>query len=132
MIKFGAKAVSMDTVIGRQTELTGDVRFSGGLHLEGSIRGNVIGVGEQPASLLVGENGAIEGNVHVSQLTLNGKIVGDVHARDRIILGAKARIIGNIHYVLLQMENGAVIDGQLVSNGLEAPPKPPAALENKP
>lgn len=109
----------MDTLIGRQTEITGDVMFSGGLHIDGRIKGNIATAGDKTSSLSVSESGVIEGNVKVPSVVVNGRIVGEVRATERLTLGAKARIVGDVRYRILQMEAGALVNGQLVYEGTE-------------
>lgn len=115
-----AKGAAMDTLIGRQTDITGDVSFAGGLHVDGRIKGNVTAASDKSSSLSVSEGGVIEGNVKVSSMVVNGRIVGEVWAKERLILGAKARIVGNVHYRILQMEAGALVNGQLIYEGSES------------
>jgi cytoskeletal protein CcmA (bactofilin family) len=118
----GNSSGGVDTLIGRQTEILGDVRFAGGLHLDGKIKGSVSTTGDKSATLSVSETGAIEGDVHVPNLVLNGSVIGDVHATVRLSLAAKAKVNGNVHYRLLQMEPGAQINGQLIYDDGTAPP----------
>ena len=112
----GSKSGSVDSLIGRQTEILGDVRFSGGLHLDGRIKGvvSVSGNGDASATLSISETGTVEGDIRVPNVILNGTVIGDVHATEKLVLNAKARVSGNVHYKLLQMEPGATINGQLV------------------
>lgn len=105
---------SVDTLIGRQTEILGDVRFSGGLHIDGKIKGKVEATGDKGSSLSISESGSIEGDVRVPNIVLNGQVVGDVHASGTITLAAKARVVGNVYYRILEMEGGAAVNGQLV------------------
>jgi cytoskeletal protein CcmA (bactofilin family) len=104
----------VDTLIGRQTEILGDVRFAGGLHVDGRIKGCVLCSGDKSASLSVSESGTVEGDVRVPNVMLNGTVTGDVHATERLTLNSKARVTGNVHYKILQMEPGASINGQLI------------------
>lgn len=104
----------VDTLIGRQTEVLGDVRFSGGLHVDGKIKGKVVANADKNATLSVSESGSIEGNVRVPNIVLNGQVVGDVHASERIQLAARARVTGNVYYKIIQMEGGATVNGQMV------------------
>jgi cytoskeletal protein CcmA (bactofilin family) len=117
-----SKATSVDTLIGRQTEILGDVRFSGGLHIDGRVKGTVIASGEKSATLSISEAGVIEGDVKVPVIVLNGTVNGDVWATERLTLAAKARVVGNVYYKVLQMEPGALINGQLVHSETGAPP----------
>ena len=115
-----SKGGAVDTLIGRQTEVLGDVRFSGGLHVDGKIKGGVTTLGnDKSAHLSVSESGAIEGDVRVPIIMLNGTVIGDVRATEKLSLAAKARVTGNVHYKLLQMEPGAMINGQLLYEGSE-------------
>lgn len=130
-----SKGGSVDTLIGRQTEILGDVRFAGGLHVDGRIKGCVMCSGDKSASLSVSESGAVEGDVRVPNVMLNGTVTGDVHASERLTLNSKARVTGNVHYRILQMEPGASINGQLIHDGNEPVPalthqKPADSLEN--
>jgi cytoskeletal protein CcmA (bactofilin family) len=105
---------AVDTLIGRQTEVLGDVHFSGGLHVDGKIKGKVIAKSDKAASLSVSETGAIEGDVRVPNIVLNGTVSGDVHASEKITLAAKARVTGNLYYKIIEMEGGALVNGQMV------------------
>ena len=114
------KGAAMDTLIGRQTDLLGDVKFAGGLHVDGRIKGNISSSGDKSATLSVAETGQIEGNVQVANVVVNGRITGEVRASERLTLGSKARVVGDVRYRVLQMEAGALVNGQLVYEGAEA------------
>ncbi|MCW5584771.1 MAG: polymer-forming cytoskeletal protein, partial [Chromatiales bacterium] len=77
------KAPKVSTVIGQGTAITGNVEFSGGLHLDGTVKGNVGGEADTQSTLTVSEQGRIEGDVRVDNLILNGTVVGDVYANER-------------------------------------------------
>lgn len=107
--------MAVDSLIGRQTEILGDLRFTGGLHVDGRIRGAVTGNADGGAtSLSVGETGSIEGDVKADSVVVNGLVLGDVYARERLTLTPSARISGDVHYQLLEMAPGATINGRLV------------------
>lgn len=110
---------TVETLIGRQTEIHGDIRFAGGLHVDGTIKGSVTGAADKAASLSISEFGVIEGDVRVSTVIINGTVIGDVRTSERLVLNSKARVNGNVYYKVLQMEPGAMINGQLVSEGPE-------------
>ncbi len=109
-----AKTTKISTLIGQDTEVRGDVHFSGGLHIDGVIKGNVIASDENDAVLTLSENGSIEGEVRVPNMVLNGAVAGDVYAPERIELAVKARISGNVYYNLIEMAIGAEVNGNLV------------------
>jgi cytoskeletal protein CcmA (bactofilin family) len=123
-------AASVDTLIGRQTELHGDVHFSGGLHVDGKIKGKIVADDDKSTVLSVSETGHIEGDVRVSHVVLNGTIIGDVYAAQRITLSSKARVSGNVYYKLIEMTSGATVNGQLVYQGDQ--PMPAALTHQSP
>jgi cytoskeletal protein CcmA (bactofilin family) len=104
----------IDTLIGRTASVQGDVEFAGGLHIDGRIAGSVRSTGADAASLSVSEHGVVEGSVEATHVVLNGRVNGDIFGRDRVVLGAKARVRGNVHYGVIEMALGAEISGKLV------------------
>jgi cytoskeletal protein CcmA (bactofilin family) len=104
----------VDTLIGRSASVQGDVEFAGGLHVDGRITGNVRAMAGAPASLSVSEHGVVEGSVEATNVVLNGRINGDIFGSERVVLGAKARVQGNVHYGAIEMALGAQIVGKLV------------------
>jgi len=104
----------IDTLIGRSAKVQGDVEFAGGLHVDGRITGNVRATAGLPASLSISEHGVVEGSVEARNVVLNGRINGDIHGSERVVLGAKARVQGNVHYGQIEMALGAEIIGKLV------------------
>jgi cytoskeletal protein CcmA (bactofilin family) len=101
--------------------LNGDLEFSGGLHLDGRVNGNVRSSAADGGALSVSESGFIEGNVEVTNIVMNGTVNGDMHARDRLVLGGSARVNGNVHYGVIEMAPGAVITGKLIPLGGKEP-----------
>ena len=104
----------IDTLLGKAATLNGDLEFSGGLHLDGRVNGNVRSHAEDGGALSVSESGFIEGSVEVTNIVMNGTVNGDMHARERLVLGGKARVNGNVHYGVIEMAPGAVITGKLI------------------
>lgn len=109
-----SSGASVDTLVGRQTELQGDIRFSGGLHIDGTVKGKIMADSDKNATLSISETGRIEGDVRVPNLVLNGTIEGDVHVTQRITLSAHARVNGDVYYKVIEMNSGAMVNGQLV------------------
>ncbi len=107
------RSARVDTLIGRGTTIDGDLRFSGGLHVEGVIKGNLAADGDD-ATLILSEHGHIQGEVRVPSMVLNGMINGDVFASGKVELFEKARICGDVYYNLLEMAVGAEVNGKLV------------------
>ena len=109
-----SKNANVGTLIGPKTRINGDVEFTGGLHLDGYINGNVKGDSNQSTFLSVSQQGSIEGSVIAPNVILNGIVKGDIDASDRIELGANARVMGNVHYTVIETAVGAQINGKLI------------------
>jgi cytoskeletal protein CcmA (bactofilin family) len=119
------KDLKIDTLIGAGTRINGDIEFSGGLHLDGYINGNVSSnAGGEPSAgttLSVSEQGGIEGSVRVSNIILNGLVKGDIDATLRVELGEKARVLGNVRYSAIETAVGAQINGKLIHRATPPP-----------
>jgi cytoskeletal protein CcmA (bactofilin family) len=118
----------IDTLLGKTANLNGDLQFTGGLHLDGRVNGNVRSSAEDGGALSVSESGFIEGKVEVTNIVMNGTVNGDMYARERLVLGGKARVNGNVYYGVIEMAPGAVITGKLIplSNGAAGSSDPAA------
>ncbi len=109
-----SKITKIDTLIGHNSEITGDISFSGGLHVDGVVRGNIRADDDSGSVLSVSERGLIEGEVRVPNIMLNGSVKGDVYAAEHIELAEKAKVSGNVYYKLIEMMRGAAVNGKLV------------------
>jgi cytoskeletal protein CcmA (bactofilin family) len=105
---------SVECLIGQATLIEGNVRYSGGLHVEGRIIGDIVAEDGDTAMLSIGETGSVEGNIHVANLVVHGAVHGDVTATGKITVSARARISGNVRYRIIELESGAEINGQLL------------------
>ncbi len=108
------KTTKIDTLVGSQSEVTGDIKFTGGLHVEGTIKGNVMAENDGKSLIQLSESGTIEGEVNAPFIVLNGVVVGDVHGGEHVELASKARVSGNVYYNLIEMAVGAEVNGKLV------------------
>jgi cytoskeletal protein CcmA (bactofilin family) len=113
-------ATRIDTLIGRTASVLGDIEFAGGLHVDGRITGNVLMAAGATASLSVSEHGVIEGSVEATQVVVNGTVNGDIRAAERVILGARARVRGDVSYGVIELAMGAEISGKLMPAGAAA------------
>ncbi len=124
--KKQTKKPDIETLIGAGTTLTGDIAFRGGMHVDGQVRGNVVGGDETATTLFsLANSGRIEGSVEASEVVVNGTVEGDVIARDRVELGPTARVTGNVIYGLVQMAVGAEVNGKLIHRPTATPVIPP-------
>ncbi|WP_417550191.1 bactofilin family protein [Methylophaga sp.] len=111
------KAARIDTLIGENTHIKGDIHFSGGLRIDGVITGNITADEGEPALLTLSEKGRIEGEVRVPFQLINGDVKGNLYATEHIELADKASIRGNVFYKFLEMAMGSEVNGQLIHVG---------------
>ena len=128
------KGLSIDTLVGQDAAIEGDVTFSGGLRLDGRVRGNVVAAEGKSSMLVISEKGVVEGEVRVDHLILNGTVTGPVHAAELLELQPHARVYGEVRYAALEMHQGAIVEGRLVplvQSEIRALPNhvPPAAVK---
>lgn len=121
-------ATSVEGMIGPRMSVNGDLGFSGALHVDGSIKGQVNGEGSD-SLLVVTERGSIEGTVRAPHIEMGGTMVGDIFSTERLKLGPSARVRGSVYYKVLEMDAGCQINGQLVCG--EEPQKQVPKLGNE-
>jgi cytoskeletal protein CcmA (bactofilin family) len=103
----------IDCLIGAGTTVKGDVTFTGGLRIDGTVRGNVTTADGEPGTLVVSEQAHVDGEIKVSHVVVNGTVNGPIVANDFLELQAKAKVIGDIEYRTIEMTLGAVVQGRL-------------------
>jgi cytoskeletal protein CcmA (bactofilin family) len=106
--------VHFDTLISGKTQIEGDLQFSGGLHIDGLIRGTIRAEEDSEAIVRISDIGEIDGDVIAPHIIVNGTVHGDVYASKHIELAANASIKGNVYYHLIEMAMGAEVNGNLV------------------
>lgn len=119
---------SIDSLIGSTTRVEGNVFFSGGLRVDGIVRGNIRCENPQEGTLVVSEKATVEGAIAVGHVVINGTVIGPVVAGESLELLPSARVTGDVEYHRIEMQQGAVIEGKLVHRNnaaLESPPGVP-------
>jgi len=103
----------IECLVGARMSVVGDITFSGGLNIAGSVKGTVAAEGSD-GLIVLNESGRIEGDLRAPNVKIDGEMVGDVVASEKLILGTTARVRGNVYYKLLEMNAGAQVNGQMV------------------
>jgi len=116
--------VHFDTLVSGKTQIEGDLQFSGGLHIDGLIRGTIRAEEDSEAIVRISDIGEIDGDVIAPHIIVNGTVHGDVYASKHIELAPNASIKGNVYYHLIEMAMGAEVNGNLVHH------KEPVAIRN--
>lgn len=116
---FGKKSDSkpqgrIDSLIGAGTRVEGSIRFSGGLRIDGEVSGSVEATEGASSTLVLSEHARVEGGISVAHLVSNGTVVGSVSVSESLEMQSKARIVGDVDYAMIEMHQGAVIEGRLV------------------
>lgn len=105
----------IDSLIGAGTRVEGCIRFAGGLRVDGEVVGGIEAVeGASASTLVLSEHARVEGPVRVAHFVSNGTVVGAVTVSESLEMQSKARIVGDVEYVMVEMHQGAVIEGRLL------------------
>lgn len=112
-----------DTLISAKTEIVGDVKFTGGLHVDGLIKGSLLAEPDSDAVVRISDKGRVEGQIHAPNVVINGNVTGDVHAGKYIELAKKAHVNGDVYYHAMEMVLGAQVNGKLNHQAKGAPGK---------
>jgi cytoskeletal protein CcmA (bactofilin family) len=111
-----APVETIDTLIGTGSMLQGDLEFTGGLRVDGHIKGHISAQDTNKGTLVLSESGVVEGDINVPHVVVNGTVNGNIVSSGHVELQAKAKITGDIHYKAVEMELGAMLNGSLVSD----------------
>lgn len=109
-----AKAGAADTLISKETKISGNINFTGVLYVDGYVKGNIIADEVDNSLLTIGQQGFIEGEINVPHIMVFGRVKGDVHALEHVELMPNSKIEGNVYYKLIEMAMGAEVNGQLL------------------
>ena len=104
----------INTLIGSDIVIKGDIIYNGTVHVEASVEGSLISSKNKESKLYINKSSVIRGSVDASNVAINGTVYGNVYVYDLLQLGSDAFIKGNIYYKSIEMEVGAKIDGRLV------------------
>lgn len=110
----------IDSLIGADTRIDGNIVFSGGLRIDGNVRGNISSEKGKEGTLVISEQATVEGEVSVGHVVINGTVVGPVFAGESLELLPNARVTGDVEYCRLEIQQGAVVEGRLVHQNVKA------------
>lgn len=112
---------NIDTIVGQNTTVKGDLVFSGMMHLLGTVEGSISSTSDND-TLIISESGKLNGTLKTGNLNINGHVEGDITVSGKMEVASKARINGNIFYVNIEMETGSQINGKLIYQGGDVTP----------
>lgn len=114
--KVSQPVETIDTLVGSGSILQGDLEFTGGLRVDGHIKGHISAQDTNKGTLVLSESGVVEGDINVPHVIINGTVKGNVVSTGHVELQANAKVTGDIHYKAVEMELGALLNGSLVSD----------------
>ena len=97
------------SIIGSGMSLEGDTETDGSLRIEGTVRGNV----RAGKSVVIGKDGLVDGSIFTQDAVIAGRVSGGIHAVSRLELQATSIVAGEIEAPLMQVEEGAQVQGQV-------------------
>ena len=110
----GSPQNSIDSLIGVGTRIEGNVFFSGGLRVDGEVCGNISSENPREGTVVISEKASVEGRITVGHVVINGTVIGPVIAEGSLELLPSARVTGDVEYNQIEMQQGSVIQGQMV------------------
>lgn len=122
---FGGKQAApktIGTLVGAGTVIEGTLQYSGGLRIDGMVKGDIRCSTGEPAMVIISELGSVVGEVHAAHLVISGKVTGPVFVTDVLELQPKAQVVGDVHYRTIEIHQGAVVEGRLIHEGPDARP----------
>jgi len=111
MLKKGSGTPEQSEItafLGKGTEFKGVLSFEGTIRVDGKVDGEVV----SKDTLIGGDESLLQGEISIGTLICSGKIVGNVHAIQKVHLMAPAKIQGNIKTPKLIIEEGVIFDGK--------------------
>ncbi len=107
------KQPPIKSLIAHGSHIAGNITFTDGLRIDGTLVGDILANEDQPSILVVSESASITGALHADHIIISGTVTGPVHANLMLELQPKARIEGDVYYRALEMHQGAIVSGQL-------------------
>ena len=117
----------IETIIGKNTKIHGEVSGTGNLRIDGEIEGEL----KLSGSVIVGETGMVTGNVSARSLDVSGTVHGNAQTEEGLTIHSAGQLIGDVKVNAFQIEDGGIFKGRSEMNpraGIELKVRPqPAA-----
>ncbi|CEZ18953.1 conserved protein of unknown function [Candidatus Methylopumilus planktonicus] len=107
------KARTIDTLIDKDISVRGNVTYSGGIRVDGSIQGNLTELPGTAGTLIMGNKSRIKGNISAHTAIIGGDVNGNIICAEYLELHANAKIMGDIEYKVIEIHAGAKVYGRL-------------------
>lgn len=112
---FTSDDISINTLIGPGSFVSGDIKINGFIRIDGDIKGKI----ESSSNIIIGERAKIQGNITASSIVVGGIVLGDITAPKGIKLLSTSVVIGDIMTKSIQIEDDAIFNGHCISLSIE-------------
>lgn len=114
------KVKLIDTLISVNVVVSGNISFTGGIQIDGCVRGDISAEEGDGSLLRVSQQGKVIGQIYAPNVIVNGRVDGDVYAAEHLELSPSACITGDVYYRSIEMQRGAQVNGKLLYKELES------------
>lgn len=104
-----------DTLIGAGTEMDGHLESETSVRIEGVFKGEI----ESKGDIVIGEGGVAKSNITARDVTIAGKVYGDVQTRGKLIITSTGQLHGNSHAAILNVHEGGILNGSSTMERVE-------------
>jgi cytoskeletal protein CcmA (bactofilin family) len=113
-----SRASASPAVLGKGSNLRGNIAGDGDLRVEGTVTGDVALNGD----FYIAEGAEVVADVQASSVYVDGTLEGDIAARDNVAIRASARVTGAVRGTSISIEEGANVSGRIDAE-FELPPE---------
>jgi cytoskeletal protein CcmA (bactofilin family) len=96
------------TIISNGVKIEGKVTSRGNIRVEGEIQGDIL----SENNVIVGEKGIVNGKINAASINIGGKVSGTINAKEKLTLGSRGNLMGDIFTKILVVEEGAEFNGK--------------------
>jgi cytoskeletal protein CcmA (bactofilin family) len=99
---------TIETFIGQNTVLNGNISTEKTIRIDGKMTGNI----ENSAGVIIGDAASLKGDINSNYVLVSGTVEGNITATEYVELFNKSKIIGNIQTKMISISEGAVFEGR--------------------
>lgn len=103
--------ISINTILGHGSAITGNIKINGFVRIDGDIDGNL----ETDGNIIIGENARIRGNIKAKSAIVGGIVLGNIETSQSIKILSTAAVVGDMISYKVQVEQDAIIHGHFIS-----------------
>ncbi len=110
-MNFSSDDISINTLIGQGSFVTGDIKINGFIRVDGDVLGKI----DTSSNVIIGEKARIKGNITAKSIVIGGIVIGDINAQKNITLLSNSVVIGDLTTNNLKIEDNVVFNGHCIS-----------------